>query len=370
MFSDIQHSSYLSLAQDFLIATLKQNDAEIAKLVVQQAVERGDLERPATAIALSQLEKLASDNDIEALVILGQVRELKPKMQGNGALDAQSLYERVWTSSKTAPWNDDRSPKVGLCEALISLARLAYASQEFADVKKYLKAAALDFDDREALFLLSNHVTSINSQVWDNYMLKAAASGHLHAAHCLGVHYLAQSLNILPRNSVSIMLSGKADSVKAISHLQTLAIEWFTIAASAPPKKPNLPSSHVLLAILLRSQGKHDEGLQWLLTKPVSKEPEHQPAFRKKRISTPNIDSWSWLDVNAWCEKHWTESEMDLMEANWISAPDKYPSLCIRALLRAWVDERRNNTEGLLKSPCLAWGECDVYPEVRSTGKR
>ena len=337
---------HVLLSQDLLIAALKQNDAEFIKHMVNKYVRDGRLSHPAAVVALSQLEKFATANDPEALFLLGQVHETK----ANGTSEARRLYQRVCASSEA-------KDEAGKSEALIALARLAYTTGDRADAKLHLRDSAFRHDNANAFFLLCNHIEPITSPGWDSCMLKAAASGHHSAAHCLGIYYLAQSLNIIPQDSTSAILSGGTNSIENVSKLQNLAIEWFKIAISAPTGL-TFPSSFVLLAILLRSQGKYEEAGPYLWNNPKL---ERLP---KAQVPIGSLKSWNWLNIMKWCTEHWLEDGVDLMKGNWLSDPKQSPQLSIKALVNAWVDERRHEVDGLEDCAWLNWGDCEVHPEV------
>lgn len=79
-------------------------------------------------------------------------------------------------------------------------------------------------------------MASPSSLTHETYLLKAAASGVIEAAHNLGVHYQSKS----PPNPV-------------------FAHEWYTLAATE-----GFAPSQVNLAIILRGEGKQTAACEWL----------------------------------------------------------------------------------------------------------
>lgn len=156
--------------------------------------------------------------------------------------------------------------------------------------KAAIEKAALEHDDPEAYYLLAKHFVPKNSQKYELYMLKAAASGEAEAADALGLFYFKQSQG-------GGTNEGKPLSPDIASKKRILAREWFNVGA-----EHNNPSSQVHLAILLRETGKSDLGLDWLRKASLSRE---------------------WAQAVAWLMREWESETVNFMQLDMNKLPTR-----------------------------------------------
>lgn len=107
-------------------------------------------------------------------------------------------------------------------------------------------------DNPHAYYYLA--MNSPPSPMHETYLLRAAASGVIEAAHNLGVYYQSTSPN------------------------PTLAKEWYTLAATE-----GFAPSQVNLATMLRNEGKLATACEWLTQAQVEKGEVGVDARRLKR---------------------------------------------------------------------------------------
>ncbi|KAH0607652.1 uncharacterized protein H6S33_002686 [Morchella sextelata] len=167
-----------------------------------------------------RLRKIASEHEHPgALFRMGEMVS-----QSGKEIEAEKWFEKAAEKGVAAAWT--------------SMGRL---QQQRGDTTKAIASfeKGLELDDPYAYLYLAT--AKDNSPQKETYLLKAAASGIISAAHSLGAHY--------------------AKTCKPL-----LAREWFTLAATE-----DYAASQMSLAIILREEGKLSEALEWLVK--ANKEP-------------------------------------------------------------------------------------------------
>jgi hypothetical protein len=195
--------------------------------------------------------------------------------------------------------------KITLGDVWMGIYRMKKRGKDREGAHVAIKKAALEYDDSAAYYLLAKEFTSETSSEYENYMMKAAASGEMEAVDALGIYYFKQAQETGSSFSAASPVDrvenpmGDTDNVSRASHGSSsnekrkgldLAREWFMIGAEA-----NIPSSQVHLAVILRHEGKFSEGLDWL-----------------NRASS----SQSWANTVTWFKGFWESSTVDFMQIN------------------------------------------------------
>lgn len=244
-----QHSA---TAKDLMIAASKQSDSAATLQLMSEAIKIQNHRHPDVTFARQHLADMAKARNPKALTLMGQIRESEGNLE-----KALKLYEsttRINSGTEGVAEGLDGT----LADAWSGIARLKAIAGDWAGGKAALEKAALQYDDPSAYYGLAQQCISLTSPDWLNYMLKAAISGDAAAANKLGRYYLGHTLGIRQLAKRGKALVGPASSSRSSESL-TLAIAWFTIGAES-----SVATSQLYLAILLRAQGKVQEGLDWL----------------------------------------------------------------------------------------------------------
>ncbi|KAI9840351.1 MAG: hypothetical protein M1838_004088, partial [Thelocarpon superellum] len=227
-------------------------DPEATIQLISQALRNDYLSHAEYAEPLRHLLVLVqTKRNIRAMVLLGQIRAVEGKRN-----EALALYQRA--AEDDANDKDDEAR----ADAWNALGRERLRRRDEAGAKAAFQNAA-DLDDPTAYFHLANCYPSAAPE-YQLYHLKAATSGIPAAAHHLGVHYEAAA------HSTTEDTESASPSTKAAENIQ-LAKEWYTLAAQA-----DWAPSSLQLALLLRREGKRDEGRAWLERIECRRHPELQ----------------------------------------------------------------------------------------------
>lgn len=214
-----------------------------------------------------------------------------------------ALYEKL-VAGDTEDASSENDVDYGA--AWMAISRLRARKGDRAGVAKAIERAAFRFENPAAYYQLAKVFTSPSAAEYEGFLLKAAASGEVRAAHELGVLYFSQSQGRVPvddrgaSNTKVVGLKGRtgeetseqdeklAVDSKAAIEKRKLAEQWFALGADA-----GLTGSQVYLAALLHKLGKVEEGLQWL-----------QAARNSK-------DSQNWVKVINYLREHWDVADSD-----------------------------------------------------------
>lgn len=205
------------------------------------------------------MDKLAQAGDTDAMTLKGQF------LEKNGQRDqAQLLYEKAVEKCDTKfdpkyP-HPMALPRVPPWTALASVLLSSESSEARAKAKVVLEKGALKADDPLAYYQLAALETG-QTYNWLKYTSKAAASGHLEAAHNLGHFYMEvnsdpESFHKAPqmRKALSFVSSFKSQS------MERLAKEWFEVAAAGGHKGAMLE-----LAELANLEGDEEKMREYLI---------------------------------------------------------------------------------------------------------
>ena len=256
-------------AQKLLFAASKLGDSTATFLLIKEAIRFGRLGNSNLISSRRHLQTLADEGNVTAMYLAGQIHELEGKLS-----HALKLYESVTSSLVDAPYGDKAYDNT-LSDIWKAVSRLKAKAGDKSGAQDAIRTCALQYDDPVAYYELAKAYTSPQSNDYENYMLKAAASGEPKAAHELGVLYLKQfqgnafvspdttsnaNDRRLKEPMIQCTISAPPTIAPKMASAKTIqAREWFAIAAES-----DIPISQVYFAILLRAEGKPGEGLEWL----------------------------------------------------------------------------------------------------------
>jgi tetratricopeptide (TPR) repeat protein len=292
-------TSHTTTARDLLLAAAKLRDEPAIFLVIQEALRRGSLGAPGVDfIYRTTFKILVEKSHPKALYLEAQLCE----RQGNNDR-ALALYEKL-VARDTEDASSENDVDYGT--AWMAISKLRARKGDRAGVGKAIERAAFRFENPAAYYQLAKVFTSPSTAEYEGFLLKAAASGEVRAAHELGVLYFSQSQGRVPvddrgaSNTKVVGVKGKtgeetrgreemlAVDSKAAIEKRKLARQWFALGADA-----GLTGSQVYLAALLHKLGKLEEGLKWL-----------QAARNSK-------DSQTWVKVINHLREHWDLADSD-----------------------------------------------------------
>ena len=218
------------LARRLLHSASNLGDPGATIQLVSQALRNARLQHPDLTLPLRHLSWLAKTGESRpARVLQGQILESRGDESG-----ALRLYQ------DGADEEEDKAGDNGRADACLALGLLhRRRGNAPAATAAFQKGAALD--DPVAYFHLAA-AFPLGSPEYHLYTIKAAASGVPAAAHRLAVLYHHGDAALVDEPSRGAM-----------------AKEWYTLAAG-----DDWTPSKVGLALLLREEGKTDEGLAWL----------------------------------------------------------------------------------------------------------
>lgn len=287
----------IKIIQELLFAASLLKDPSATLMISKIALKHN---RAMPLAYLQHLKQMVAENNYAALYVQGQIYEA-------GKQDSLALEMYMKSlSSASEGYQGAEAFDIPLGEVWTGIYRLkSRKDKEGAHIA--IKRAALEYDEPSAYYLLAKEFTSKSSSEYENYMLKAAASGEMRAADALGIFYLEQfqgiqlcsskeSLNnLVEKLAGESKDSGNASQapLRALTKMKNyleLAREWFNVGAEA-----KIPSSQVHLAVILRHEGKSGEGLEWL---------------ERAR------DSKSWANTISWFEKRWESDSVDFAQIN------------------------------------------------------
>jgi len=292
-------TSHTTTARDLLLAAAKLRHEPAVFLVIQEALRRGSLGAPGVDYTYrTTFKTLVETGHPKALYLEAQLCE----RQGNNDR-ALNLYEKL-VAGNTEDASSENDVDYGA--AWLAISRLRARKGDRAGVRKAIERAAFRFENPAAYYQLAKVFTSPSVAEYEGYLLKAAASGEVRAAHELGVLYVSQSQGRDPVDDRRVAKT-KVTSVKGTTEEETpkpegklavdskVAIEkrkvagqWFALGADA-----GLTGSQVYLAALLHKLGKVEEGLQWL------------------QVATNTKDFQGWIKVIGYLREHWDLAHSD-----------------------------------------------------------
>ena len=252
-------------AQRLLFAASKLGDSTATYLLIKEAIRLGRLGSSSLAGPRRRLQILADEGNLAAIYLAGQIYESEGKLS-----HALKLYESATSSNKNAP-HGEKAPNTTLSDIWKAISRLKAKAGDDVGAQEAIRTCALRYDDPMAYYELAKAYTPPLSEDYEIYMLKAAASGEPKAAHELGVLYYRQSQGSssasLDSTSNAKDSGSKTPNIQSTTSLApkmasekaTQARGWFAIGAES-----GIPISQIYLAVLLRAEGKSDEGSGWL----------------------------------------------------------------------------------------------------------
>ena len=123
--------------------------------------------------------------------------------------------------------------------------------------------AAVEYDDPKAYYHLARSFVQSYGMMYEEYMLKAAASGNINAAHELGLYYFRQSkgsvMTGLNKGGTRKPHASLEPLPAVVDKMRELAQQWFAVAADA-----GVVSSMVHIAVLVRGPDFAVYGQDWL----------------------------------------------------------------------------------------------------------
>ncbi|KAI9843608.1 MAG: hypothetical protein M1837_006190 [Sclerophora amabilis] len=238
-----------ALAQKLLFSASALSDPAATKRLVSEALRTSQLDRPELVRPLQHLSTLALAGDVEAMVILG--RRLESQGDDTGAL------EMFTNAADLAPSKHINSEEFR-GHALVALGRLREKKGDREGAAEAFKRGA-DMNDGPSYFELAA-LQSEHSMERQVYLLKAASFGITEAAHGLGMYYIRQRQRFLDQlEEKEKRERGSSDLRSLASTSIAMAKEWLTVSATA-----GFTPSQTTLAMVLRNEGNHEEGMGWL----------------------------------------------------------------------------------------------------------
>lgn len=244
--------------------------------IVGEALRNDNLTHKDLTIPLARLQTLAHrDANRKAMILLGQVLETENKHD-----EALALFRAA------AADNDDLGVGRDVAElgdALVAQGQnMLFGPRNQRDLvlaTATLERAALECDNPLAYYYLAG-LQEPMSKTQETYLLKAAMSGVVDAMHAVGVLYQdrAAAMATLAETSSQDPLEAKEALVQQ-KETYDFATEFFQAAC----EMGNGPAM-LALAMLLKDEGRREEGMQWLLLA------ERQPGIEAR---------------TAWARKYW-----------------------------------------------------------------
>ena len=258
------------VARRLVIAASYLHDSAATLQLISEAIRTSNLTHPDIVGARMHLEILVKkDKNPAAMVLLGKIRETQGKPS-----EALSLYESA-ANADSHTYTGAEAVEGSTAEAWANVSRLKVRLGDMKGAKAAIEKAALQYDDPMAYYYLATNFRAQESTDYPMYLMKAAASGVVEAAQVLGAYYhtkwKADAYVSLPEEGennsadgtimtgITSQLQGDSVSQRKIAEIRGLATEWFAVAAEA-----GLPYSQISLAILLRSGGLVEKGMEWL----------------------------------------------------------------------------------------------------------
>ncbi len=290
---------YTKLGFDLLHTASRLKDPSGTMIIYEMALKAGTY-RDIPSAYREHLQQMMSKNNYAAMYLQGKIYEAEK--QNSLAL---GMYLKSLKSASEG-YAGAEAFEITLGEFWTSIYR-SKAQNDPEGALTAIKRAALEYDEPSAYYLLAKEYTPEYSKEYEQYMLKAAASGKMGAADALGKYYFKQfqgNLSSASEKHVNDKVGDPVEKSEDSSNIpeaspepwpQTgkvpeLAREWFNVGAEA-----NIPSSQIYLAVILRQEGKLREGLDWL-----------------EKASGSN----SWAKTVSWLQKFWESDAVDFMRIN------------------------------------------------------
>lgn len=295
-------SAYAKIIRGLLVAASELQDPS-GTLVMSKVALIHHKSMPLAC--LQHLKQMVHAKNYAGLYVQGQIYEAENK----DSLALEIYMESLSSAAEGYPGAEAFDITLG--EVWLKIYGLKSKKKDNEGAQMAITRAALEYDEPYAYYVLARDYIPQTSNEYENYMLKAAASGETSAADALGNRYLEQSQGIQSYSSkeslddlVKKLAAGEARDAKYPSTASQrprsastksryglkLAKEWFNLGAEA-----NIASSQVHLAIILRYEGKSGEGFDWL-----------GKARAKK----------GWPNTITWLEKQWKSDSIDFLQIN------------------------------------------------------
>ena len=267
---------HYSVATSLLLSASEQRDAEASKFLISEAIRNSKLSSPSIAPARSHLRQLVEAGSPSAMMLQARILEIQGEPER-----ALHLYEKSvgGQANSDNPAIADSIDDLG--EAWMAIAKLKAKNRDESGAEKAYEIAAFQYDDPWAYYWLADRRWQTANPQALQYMLKAASSGVVLAAHKLGLHYFAQgqaaslSRGEAPvrrkgtgKNSGDQQIENNLEPVSSSDAGDTcwkMAAAWFRVAAESPDHS-RIGESRLYLAITLRKLGEDRKGLEWLET--------------------------------------------------------------------------------------------------------
>lgn len=276
--------NYRDISDKLESYALANDDPSVAFRIVQDAISPGRLRERHINSPLKIVKDYADQGFPKAVFLLGQLMECQGKH--SEALQFYQKWTEVYAEARQSPPFSQTMNSVELANISKAFAKLLARSGNRAGVEVAIREAAQVYGDPTACYYLAMEFTNRSSPDFETYLVKAAASGNPKAAHELGMLYLNQSRQGIPiitpiytqtsanhqnssKESKTSMPSASSSSALPLELKRTTkatAKEWFAVAASS-----DIGVSQIYLGILLHSEGRAEEGLEWLQAASKSK---------------------------------------------------------------------------------------------------
>lgn len=283
-----------------LLASARLNDEEAILLVTKEALRTDSFGAPGVDFVYQRCFKpLVKTNNATALYLEGQICERQGKSE-----KALELFGKLAASQENESIVEDDEIDFGT--VWVAIGRLKARKGDQVGAEEAINTAALQYDNPTAYYQLAKLFAKTSFTEYENYLLKAAASGEIDAAHELGVLYLGQSQdgNSLAdgyhqdeQEPFKEIMEGKTPKIdEKLAATSSAAMEkldkarhWFELGAFA-----GLTGSQVYLAALLHKIGEVKKGWGYL-----------EAASKSKDFST-------WAKPIGFLKKHWDSADLDI----------------------------------------------------------
>ncbi|SLM39395.1 Tetratricopeptide-like helical domain [Lasallia pustulata] len=283
-----------------MIAASRLHDPGATLSLVHEAIRTSKLSHPDMIGPRTHLEILVkNDKDPAAMILLAQIREVQGRTD-----EALRLYEGA-ANANSDTYTGFEAVEYDIGESWAKVSRLRLGKGDLEGARAAIEKAAFEYDKPIAYYYLATDHQTQDPADYLRYLLKAAASGVIPAAQCLGMYYdmqWKQNVGISPGGKASIEGKVEVGSLSPKKHSSMskeesemnwlLATEWFTVAAEAGHHR-----SRISLAIILRSGESVQEGMDWLNREAFPANWTNGVAALKDNWWDHEIDM-KWVDVD------------------------------------------------------------------------
>ncbi|KAL9631771.1 MAG: hypothetical protein Q9164_005712 [Protoblastenia rupestris] len=252
-----EESEFYSTAQNLWLTASDLGDSLATLQLMTRAHKSNTLMIPSLANAREHIKDLARRGNPAALFYHGVFLE-----DQNRVHDALNLYTQS-IEARWEHWREIHSLDLYGGDIWIRISAAKNKLKNRAGAHEALRVAAVEYDDPKAYYHLARSFVQSYEMMYEEYMLKAAASGNINAAHELGLYYFRQSkgsiMTGLNKGGTRKPHASFKPLPAVVDKTRELAQQWFAVAADA-----GVVSSMVHIAVLVRGPDFAVYGQDWL----------------------------------------------------------------------------------------------------------